>query len=286
MTPQLRRSYTLCERVARTQAVNFYHAFRLLPRRQYFSLCALYAFLRHADDLADGPGDAEQKRAALEGYRQQLQLAYRDGSDHPLLPAYADAVRTHHVPPIYAEEALRGVSMDFEAKSYETFEDLKKYCYRVASVVGLSCVHIWGFRDPQALVHAEAAGIAFQLTNILRDLGEDATQGRTYLPRADLERFGYSVADLSRQDRGDRFQALMRFQADRARDYYNAANALAPLLEAPGRAVFLVMLRTYRGLLDRIEASGFDVFRRRVRVSHWFKLWQVMRALPVRYGVL
>src|SRR6185437_13868692 len=130
--------------------------------------------------------------------------------------------------------------------------DLYGYCYRVASAVGLACIHIWGFREERAKSYAEAAGIALQLTNILRDLGEDAGRGRVYLPREDLERFGYTVEDLEQGRRDERFRALMRFQVERARGYYEAAAALTDLLDPSGKAVFLVMLRTYRGLLETI----------------------------------
>lgn len=285
MTPTVRKSYAWCEKVARTKAANFYHAFRLLPRGQYRAMCALYAFLRVADDLADEPGEPEQKRAALDDWRRQLDLALAGSYRHPLYPAFADTVRAHAVPPEYLHAAIDGVAMDLDVARYDTFADLYLYCYRVASVVGLSCIHIWGFRAAEARQYAESAGIAFQLTNILRDLAEDAGRGRVYLPREDLERFGCSAESLARGERDERFAALMTFQADRARAYYDAAGPLVPLLQPAGRSVFLVMLRTYRGLLERIVASRFDVFRQRVRVGRWFKLWQVLRALPVRLGV-
>jgi phytoene synthase len=285
MTPALRRSYAWCERVAREKAANFYHAFRLLPRRQFRSMCALYSFLRITDDLADEPGEIEPKRQQLEEWRLQLNQALADTPGQPLFPALADTVRTHGIPADYLHAAIDGVGMDLDICRYQTFADLYLYCYRVASVVGLSCIHIWGCYSEEAKKHAEAAGIAFQLTNILRDLAEDVSRGRVYLPREDLDRFGYGGEELARGERGERFEALMRFEADRARAYYNAAEPMVPLLQPAGRSVFLVMLRTYRGLLERIVSSRFDVFRQRVRVSRWFKLWQVLRALPVRYGI-
>jgi 15-cis-phytoene synthase len=282
----VRRSFTWCERLARTKAANFYHAFRLLPRRQYRDMCALYSFLRVADDLSDEPGELDEKRRQLDDWRRQLDLALAGSYRHPLYPAFADTVHTHAIPPEYLHAAIDGVAMDLDVCQYDTFADLYLYCYRVASVVGLSCIHIWGFSSGQAKQYAESAGIAFQLTNILRDLAEDAARGRVYLPQEDLERFGYSREALARGEQGERFEALMTFQANRARAYYEAAGPLVPLLRPAGRSVFLVMLRTYRGLLERIVSTRFDVFRRRVRVSRWFKLWQVLRALPVRCGVV
>jgi phytoene synthase len=285
MSDVVRRSYRYCEQIARTKAANFYPAFRLLPRGQYRSMCALYAFLRVADDLADEPGPVEEKRGLLDDYRRQLDRSLAGSASPPLFPALADTALRHHIPEEYLHAALDGVCMDLDVTDYATFAELYGYCYRVASVVGLSCIHIWGFHGAQARQLAEWAGIAFQLTNILRDLGEDAGRGRVYLPLEDLERFGYAREALVRGERGERFEALMTFEADRARSYYDAARPLAGLLEPAGRAVFLTLWRTYRGLLEEIVASRFDVFGRRIRVSRMFKLLQVARALPVRFGL-
>jgi phytoene synthase len=284
MSPTLSHSYGWCERLARRQAANFYHAFRLLPWRRRLDMCALYSFLRVSDDLVDEPGPTEDKRAALADWRQRLGAALGGDYSHPLHAALHETVRAHAIPAAYLEAALDGVGMDLDRSTYQTFEELYLYCYRVASVVGLSCVHIWGCHGERALAHAEAAGIAFQLTNILRDLAEDAARGRVYLPAEDLERFGYGADDLLRGERGPRFEALMRFEVERARRYYEKALPLAGLLGPPGRAVFLVMLRTYQGVLEAIARRNYDVFSGRVRVGRWFKLWQVVRVLPVRWG--
>src|SRR5438105_3636026 len=199
------RSYAYCERLARREAGNFYHAFRVLPRPQQRAMCALYAFLRVTDDLADAPGPAADKRARLADWRRQLTAAL-DGHDrHRLHPALRHTVQSYHIPRQYLDDVLDGVAMDLDPVHYPTFGDLYRYCYRVASAVGLACIHIWGFTDEQAKAYAEAAGVAFQLTNILRDLGEDAGRGRVYLPREDLERFGYGEDDLRAGVRHDRF---------------------------------------------------------------------------------
>jgi phytoene synthase len=283
-TPSVACSYAWCERLARREAGNFYHAFRILPGGQRKAMCALYSFLRIADDLSDGPEDVAHKRLALEGWRRQLHEALPGSPTHPLHPALRDAVERYTIPPVYLEEVLDGVAMDLDTDRYDTFGDLYSYCYRVASAVGLACIHVWGFEGEQALGYAEAAGIALQLTNILRDLGEDAARGRVYLPREDLERFGYRAEDLRRGVCDERFRALMRFEVARAQGYYQAALPLAELLRPAGRAVFLVMLRTYRGLLDAIVRRDYDVFSGRVRLSRWRKLWLAARALPVRWG--
>lgn len=274
-------SYAWCERLARAQAGNFYHAFRLLPADQRRAMCALYAFLRIADDLADGPGPRDEKALALEGWRRQLHAALEGDYRHPVHPALHHTVGRYGVPREYLDDVIDGVEMDLRIDHYDTFAELYRYCYRVASAVGLACIHVWGFTDERAKPLAEAAGVALQLTNILRDLGEDAGRGRVYLPREDLERFGYPAERLARGVRDDRFRALMRFEAERARGYYDAAASLTGLLRPPGRAVFQVMLRTYRGLLDVIVRRDYDVFSRRARLGRLHKLWLTARALPL-----
>ena len=247
-------------------------------------MSALYSFMRVADDLADGPGTPAEKRIPLEDWRRRLDESLNGVYSHPLHPAFDHPVRRFGVPPEYLHAVLDGVEMDLTVARYDTFKDLYPYCYRVASAVGLACIHIWGFTGERAKGHAEAAGVAFQLTNILRDLGEDAGRGRVYLPREDLERFGYGEESLKAGVRDDRFRALMRFEVDRAAAYYRAAEPLAPLLRPAGRAVFLTMLRTYRGLLDAIVRRDYDVFSGRVRLSRLHKLWLAARALPVSWG--
>jgi phytoene synthase len=278
-------SYAYCERLARREAGNFYHAFRLLPRPQRRAMCALYAYMRVADDLGDGPEPIPRKRALLDDWRRQLDLALAGTYTHRLHPAFHHTVRTYGIPRQYLVDVLDGVGMDLGPVRYDTFAELYAYCYRVASAVGLACLHVWGFARPEAKAHAEAAGIAFQLTNILRDLAEDAARGRVYLPREDLERFGYPEERLRRGQRDEPFRRLMAFEVDRARSYYEAARPLAALLPPPGRAVFLVMARTYRGLLEAIERRDYDVFSGRVRLSRWHKMWLALRALPVRWGI-
>lgn len=288
MTPALSHSYAFCERLARREAGNFYQAFRILPNGQRRAMCALYAFLRVTDDLTDNAGDLSQKQAALAAWRGQFDRLLEGDYVHPLHPAFHDTVRRHAIPRVYLDAVLDGVALDLKPLRFESFDQLYPYCYRVASAVGLSCIHIWGFSDEKAKVYAESAGIAFQLTNILRDLGEDAARGRVYLPRDELDRFGYSEAQLLQGDRGEgegeSFQRLMRFQVDRARRYYQAAEPLDQYLSPSGRAVFCVMARTYRGLLEAIERRQYDVFSSRVSLSCWRKVGLALGALPVRWG--
>jgi phytoene synthase len=284
LTSTLSQSYRYCEGLARRHAGNFYHAFRILPHAQRRAMCALYAFLRVTDDLADGPEDPAEKDASLAAWRLALHQLLAGSYSHPLHAAFHDTVQTYGIPREYLEAALDGVGMDLRAVHYGCFEDLYQYCYRVASVVGLACIHIWGFEDERAKRYAEKAGIAFQLTNILRDLAEDAGRGRIYLPADDLARFGYNADELRRGECNDRFRALMRFEVERARAYYAESLPLVPLLQPAGRAVFLVMKRTYSGLLNAIEKRSYDVFSGRVSLSPWHKLGLVVQALPVRWG--
>jgi phytoene synthase len=286
MDSSLAHSYAYCERLARREAGNFYHGFRVLPRRQRLGMCALYAFMRIADDLSDEAGKIDDKRRSLADWRRGLDLAMVGRYSHRLHEALYDTVRRYAIPTKYLHDVLDGVEMDLAPVTYATFGDLRLYCYRVASAVGLACIHIWGFAGAAAVSFAESAGLAFQLTNILRDLREDAGRGRVYLPREDLDRFRYTAEDLAAGRRDDRFRALMRFEIERARGFYDAAWPLVPLLSPPGRAVFLVMARTYRGLLDAIEERDYDVFSGRVKVSSWRKLFFALRALPVRWGLL
>lgn len=281
---ELAESYRYCEALARRQAGNFYHAFRLLPRDQRRAMSALYAFMRVTDDLIDGPGEPDAQQAALEDWQRRLDRALAGEFSHALHPAFGHAVHTYGIPRQYLDDVIAGVGMDIGPVRYPNFEELYTYCYRVASVVGLACIHIWGFTDEKAKEYAESAGIAFQLTNILRDLAEDAARGRVYLPWEDLVRFGYSEGKLGRGERGGSFRALMAFEAERAMHYYDQARPLAGLLRPAGRAVFQVMARTYRGLLEAIIRRDYDVFSQRVRVSRWRKLWWAAQAMPVRWG--
>lgn len=284
MTPALAASYAYCERLARREAANFYPAFRVLPGPQRRAMCALYAFLRISDDLTDGSGTVAEKQARLFAWRNKFEQALTGAYSHPLHPAFHHAVRVHDIPASRLRDVLDGVEMDLFQDSYATFTELYRYCYRVASAVGLACIQIWGCADERAQAYAESAGIAFQLTNILRDLREDAARGRVYLPQEDLQRFGYGLAQLYRWERDEQFRALMCFQVARARCYYDGALPLSGFLPPPGRAIFQVMLRTYRGLLEAIEERDYDVFSSRVSLSRWRKLSLVVQAVPTRLG--
>jgi phytoene synthase len=266
----LDQSYAWCARVARSKAENFYPSFVLLSRPQHRSMCAIYAFMRYCDDLADDesvkdkPGAIARWRADLEGA-----LAGRPG-DRKLWPAFLDTVERYRIPHRYFLEMIDGVSSDLDPRRIRTFAELYEYCYQVASVVGLTIVHIYGF-DPadaaRVLELAEKCGIAFQLTNILRDVREDLDKGRVYLPDEDLERFGVTqIAD------SDEFRRLMEFEAQRARDYYMQSAPLVDLIFPDSRAALRAIVGIYSRLLEKIVEANYDVLKRRIRVPTAEKL--------------
>ena len=271
------RSYEYCRRVARRRAKNFYYSFVLLSSPQRNAMCAIYAFMRYCDDLSDEPGAT---KSAIDKWRADMDAALEGRfGDHPVWPAFHHTVRRFCIPHQYFREMIDGVQSDLEPRQFETFDQLYQYCYQVASVVGLTIIHIFGFDTKSALPLAEKCGIAFQLTNILRDIREDAERGRIYLPAEDLRRFGVSEEDLRTGNRSEPFLRLMRFEAERARAYYNESRPLLDLIHPRSRASLWALISIYSRLLERIELSNYDVFRKRVRLPLWEKSWIVWRAL-------
>jgi 15-cis-phytoene synthase len=282
----LRTSYRFCGVLARREARNFYYAFLLLPGAKRRSMCALYAFLRHTDDLADRPAAAVDKARALEAWRLELASALADRDTvWPGFPALANTVARHSIPPELLEKAIDGVSMDVEPRRFATFDDLTDYCYHVASVVGLSCLHIWGYRSEGGKAErlAESCGIALQLTNIIRDVREDARNGRIYLPEEDLVRFGVEPDELTQGGRpSDRVRALLAFEGERAYEYYAQAHPLTPLVNRVGRPVLQTIVGIYRALLDEIVRRDYHVLDGRISLPPWHKLAVAMRAVASR----
>lgn len=288
MSADLNESFACCRRIARRTGTSFYYSILLLPRSQRRAMCALYAFLRLTDDLGDSelaagdrngvggiqsvPADAAWRRDALDRWRVSLERSLEGQFDHPIMPAVADTLVRFAIPREYLHAVIDGVAMDLNEPVFETFADLEVYCHRVAGVVGLACLHIWGFSDARALAPARRCGLAFQLTNILRDLEEDSTRGRSYLPREDLRRFNYPEHDLRRHVYDDRFRRLIRFEIARAEQCYAEAAELANYLQGGGRAMFGAMFDTYSSLLAEIKRRDGDVFSQRVRLSSWRKL--------------
>src|SRR6185312_4824892 len=273
---RLEESKAHCRAIAKGRARNFYYSFVLLPPEKKNAMCAMYAFMRYCDDLSDEPGAT---RTAIDRWRDALTEALAGRPDsNPTWPAFLDAVERYSIPHEYFFDMIEGVASDRETRSIGTLDELYGYCYRVASVVGLTTIHIFGFTSPEALPLAEKCGIAFQLTNILRDIREDAGLGRVYLPAEDLARFGVSPEDLGSARRTDRFGALMDFETERARSYYRESAPLLGMIEPDSRPALWALIRIYSRLLDRIMESHYDVLVRRISLSAVEKSWIVLRA--------
>lgn len=282
MDARVAASYAHCRRVARARARNFYYSFLLLPPAKRDAMCAVYAFMRYCDDLSDEPDSdgADAMRRKMTRWRGELTDALAGRfSANPAWPALHDTVRRYGIPASYLYEMIEGVSSDLQPRVLNTFDELYRYCYQVASVVGLTIVHIFGFdpKDEMKVRHlAERCGVAFQLTNILRDVKEDIALGRVYLPFEDLSRFGVDPVSISYNDS---FIALMRFESGRAREYYRESLPLVDLVHPSGRRSLRALIGIYRALLGRIEASEYDVLRRRIRLSAPEKLFIVLCSL-------
>jgi phytoene synthase len=246
-------------------------------------MCALYAFLRRLDDIADipnNPGNSRDSRwRDLQSLRGSLTLALTGHADDPLLAALADAVARYDIPHDYLFAAIDGVAMDLNDRAYESFADLTQYCHRVASVVGQACIHIWGFQGAAAVELAAQCGLAFQLTNILRDVREDAANGRVYLPAEDLRRFGYTREELCSGVFDQRFVRIVQFEAERTESLYRAAAGLHAHLFADGRRIYYAMFHTYYRLLQKIRRLDLDWPAGRVKLAGWEKIHTAAQAL-------
>jgi phytoene synthase len=276
---ELKRAYRYCRQTTRAHAKSFYFCSHFLPREKRRAIYAVYALCRKVDDAVDAAGirgerDAE---AAVERWRAELDAVYSQGrADSPVLVAWRDMLGRFRIKQELPLELMRGVLMDTYIKRYESWDELRVYCYRVASVVGLMSSEIFGYREPRTLHYAEQLGLAMQLTNILRDIGEDARMGRIYLPQDELRRFGYAEADLLGGKLTEPFFALMNFEIARARALYSEAERGIPLLERDTRFTVLLAARLYARILDEIERNAYDVYTRRAHLTLAGKL----RAAP------
>jgi len=283
--PQLVMAYSVCKGITRMAAKNFYYAFLVLPRRKREALCAVYAFMRRCDDIADDPKlSLAERRQQLESWLVALHRAQQGNpTDDAILLALTDAQRRYAIPAGLLDELAHGTAMDVEEAEasmqtgsgvvhYKTFEDLRLYCYRVASVVGLVCIHVFGYRDPAAEPLAERCGLAFQLTNIIRDVKEDAGMGRVYLPEEDLAKFDLTLADVLSVSDPARLRPLLAQEADRAREFYASGDELIPYVSEDSQPALWVLINIYRALLEKIALKQYDVFTTRVALSTWEKL--------------
>ncbi|MBV9087488.1 MAG: phytoene/squalene synthase family protein [Acidobacteriaceae bacterium] len=295
MTAQLAAAYAACRAITRASAKNFKYAFLILAAEKRDGLCAVYAFMRHADDLSDEPGRSPaERRQKLDAWREDLHNAVAgQPSENPVLMAVADTQRRFGIPLELFDQLVEGTEMDIAPEQgtgsapairYRTFDDLRRYCYHVASVVGLISIRIFGYRDREAEPLAENCGVAFQLTNIIRDVREDAAMSRVYLPEEDLARFGHSVSELSpaRLSNGfqpQSFRPVLEFEVQRARELYQSADRLLPLIDDESRPALWVLIEIYRRLLEKIAARRYDVFTERVRLSTAEKLAVLSRGI-------
>jgi squalene synthase HpnC len=292
-------SYERCHAIARRAHSNFYPAFFLLPKAKRDGILALYAFMRLIDDVSDEGANLAEKQRGLATWRAALDQALTgqaqlfDGNaamESPaaslpgaeeILPALADTIERYNMPTRYLHDLISGAEMDLTIQAYPSFERLKEYCYRVAGTVGLTCTHIFGFRDPRALDLSEKLGLAFQLTNIIRDVREDYILGRVYLSEEDLARYGVAKADFGRSEATLGVHELLRFEAERAWKLYEEGAGLLSLIDADSRGTLWLLVHTYSALLAKIEAADFAVFGERVRLSKSEKLKLIAKA---RFG--
>jgi phytoene synthase len=305
--PTTAAAYAACIQIARREAKNFYYAFLALPRAKREAICAVYAFMRHADDISDDESRPRaQRRTNLHAWLEAWhQTAAGQSSSDPVFTALADARLRFNIPLDLLDQLVHGTAMDLDQESagnltldlaaasdldtsgpfdtYATFEDLRRYCYFVASVVGLVCIRIFGYSDPRAEQLAEDTGIAFQLTNILRDVREDAERGRIYLPLEDLAHYGVRAQTLATLRDGThltpKIRALLAGTAKRAESFYESGRRLLPLIDADARPALWVLIAIYHRLLRRIERRNYDVFSQRVSVPTSTRIAILLRGL-------
>jgi phytoene synthase len=283
--PQLVLAYSVCKGITRGAAKNFYYAFLVLPRRKREALYAVYAFMRRCDDITDDATISfAERRQKLDTWLDALHAAQQGyPTDDAILLALTDAQRRFGIPAGLLDELAHGTAMDIDIEEseqaesglnvqYQTFEDLRLYCYRVASVVGLVCIHIFGYRDPAAEPLAERCGLAFQLTNIIRDVKEDASMGRVYFPEEDLAKFGLSAQDLLSNPDPARFRPLLALEADRAREFYASGDELLSYISEDSQPALWVLVNIYRRLLEKIAEKQYDVFTAKVALTTSEKL--------------
>ena len=292
MATELELAYNHCQRITKERARNFYYTFMPLPADKRRAIYAVYAYCRLCDDIADGDLPIEAKRREFEGVRRNLQVGEASGENAPMYRALHDTARRFDIPYRYFEEILEGVEMDMVKSRFASFDELREYCYKVASVVGLVCIRVFGFDDPKAKQYAVEMGLAMQLTNILRDVKEDGGRGRIYIPMDEMQRFNYTETQMLRGEMTEGFTALMAYQAGRARMYFESSRRLFPLISPDARACPELMHATYGSILERIAQSGYDVFERRIGLNKGEKLLLLARlgmkgllsALPLRHN--
>ena len=262
-----------CQERAAASGSSFYYSFLFLEPRRRQAITALYAFCREVDDVVDECPDPVVSRSKLAWWRNEVAALYEGRASHPVTQALATSLKHFFLPQEQLLEIIEGMEMDLEQVRYADFKALHLYCYRVASVVGLLAAEIFGYRERQTLKYAHDLGLAFQLTNIIRDVGEDARRGRVYLPQDELARFGVTEADLVAASYGDNFRELMKFQVERARATYKQAFAQLPAADRKAQRAGLIMAAIYQATLDEIVRDDFRVLHQRISLPPLRKLW-------------
>jgi len=267
-----------CEDKARQSGSSFYYSFKFLPKDKRRAITALYAFCREVDDLVDECSDANVARTTLNWWRTQVAEIYGGKPQHPVCQALVPVVRQFSLSQEHLLEIIDGMEMDLEQARYADFKSLQLYCYRVASVVGLLAAEIFGYTDRKTQKYAHDLGIAFQLTNIIRDVGEDARRNRIYLPMDELQQFGVTAAEILNSKETENFQKLMAFQIERAQRYYKQALDQLPAVDRKSQRTGLIMAAIYQATLQEVVASGCHVLRERVSLGTGYKLWLAFKA--------
>ncbi|MEQ1741995.1 MAG: presqualene diphosphate synthase HpnD [Candidatus Nitrotoga sp.] len=262
-----------CKDKAAQSGSSFYYSFMFLPPDKRRAITALYAFCREVDDVVDENSDENVARTTLAWWRTEVTAIYTGTPQHPVARALIPVVKQYNLPQEHFHEIIDGMEMDLQQHQYVDFKALQLYCYRVASVVGLLAAEIFGYTDPNTLKYAHDLGLAFQLTNIIRDVGEDARRGRIYLPLGELALFGVHVSDILDNKESEGFQKLMQFQIDRAQRYYQQALKQLPVADRKAQRTGLIMAAIYRATLEEIIASGCHVLKERVSLTPLHKLW-------------
>ena len=275
MTPAEANDY--CQKRTAASGSSFTASFRFLEPRRRQAITAFYAFCREVDDVVDEIREARVARLKLAWWRGEIDALYAGRPSHPVTIALAEALQHFNLPREQFQEIIDGMEMDLDQTRYADFKALHLYCYRVASVVGLIAAEIFGYRDRRTLKYAHDLGLAFQLTNIIRDVGEDARRGRIYLPQDELERYGVTPEDLGAARYGDNFRRLMEFQIERAERTYAQALAQLPACDRKAQRAGLIMAAIYRRLLDEIKRDGCRVLDRRIALAPLTKLWLAWR---------
>jgi phytoene synthase len=266
-----------CQDKASASGSSFYFSFMFLPKDKRRAITALYAFCREVDDVVDECTDELVARTKLNWWREQLALIYSGKPQHPVAQALVPIVKRYNMPQEHLLEIIDGMEMDLNQPRYPDFKSLQLYCYRVASVVGLLAAEIFGYTDRRTLKYAHDLGIAFQLTNIIRDVGEDARRNRIYLPMDELQQFGVTAADILNSKETESFRKLMTFQIERAQRYYRQALENLPTVDRKSQRTGLIMAAIYQATLNEVMASGCHVLKERVSLSPIFKLWLSVR---------